>query len=282
MGPSTPTTEDSMKRVCLLSVLLAVLAPVGNATAEPPLPYDTDTGTEVGLLAAGAAVWSFGYWLDRQDPRNRALIPEEVHALDARRLPDFDRGATRNWSPTAAALSDRFLSAGLLAPVLLDLSSVGREEPLALTTMHLECLLLNGGVTYLLKSRVRRVRPFVYNGNPAIPASLKLSRSARRSFPSGHTSTTFASLVFMATVYGKMYPDDGSRHWVWAGCLAAAGTTGYLRYRAGYHFPSDILAGAALGGFVGWLVPRMHEIDPVTPSPGARPRPVLVGITLGF
>lgn len=271
-----------MKRFGLLLTFMAALVPAWPAVADTPLPYDTDTGTEVGILAGTAAVWGFGYWLDLQNPESRSFIPEEIHALDARLLPEFDRGATRNWSPAAASLSDRFLSAGMVAPLLLDLSDVGRQEPLALTTMHLETLLLNGGVTYLLKNRVRRARPLAYNRNPAIPESLKLSRTARRSFPSGHTSTAFASLVFMATVYGKMYPDSGSRHWVWAGCLATAGTTGYLRYRAGYHFPSDILAGAALGGFVGWLVPQMHEIDPVTPPANARSRPVLVGVTLDF
>ena len=271
-----------MKRFTLLLFFLAALAPAGTAKGEQPLPYDTDTGTEVGILATTAAVWGFGYWLDRQEPASQVFIPEEIHALDPRLLPEFDRGATRNWSPTAASLSDRFLSASMLAPVLMDVTSVGRDEPLALSTMHLESLLLNGGITYLLKNKVRRARPFVYNNNQAIPESLKLSRTARRSFPSGHTSTAFASLVFMATVYGKMYPEDQSRYWVWAGCLATAGTTGYLRYRAGYHFPSDILAGAALGGFVGWLVPQMHEIDPVQPTANAKSRPVLVGITLGF
>jgi membrane-associated phospholipid phosphatase len=43
--------------------------------------------------------------------------------------------------------------------------------------------------------------------------------------------------------------------------LAAAGTVGYLRFAAGRHYPTDILAGALIGSLVGWLVPQLHEID---------------------
>lgn len=271
-----------MKRLCILLALWAVCRPVVPVLAGDDLPYETGTGTEAGVLAGAAAVWGFGYWLDRGYPGNRPFLAEEAAALDPGHLPSFDQGATRRWSPAADRLSDRFLMGSLVAPLVLGMTDVGSREPLTLTVMHLEALLLNGGATYLLKNRTRRARPFVYNRDHRIPESLRLSRTARRSFPSGHTSTAFTSLVFLATVYGKMYPESESRYWVWAGCLATATTTGYLRYRAGYHFPSDIWAGAALGGFVGWLIPQWHEVDRALPRGGEKSRPVLVGVTLGF
>jgi len=35
--------------------------------------------------------------------------------------------------------------------------------------------------------------------------------------------------------------------------------TGYLRYEAGRHFPTDILGGYALGALTGVLIPIMHR-----------------------
>lgn len=272
----------SLHFILLILIGLPIGANPGAARASADLPYDTDTGTEVGILAASAALWAYGLWGEKSDPSNRPLTLEEAYALDPNELWAYDRGAIQNWSPAADKLSDHFLHAAIAAPLIMDLSDVGRKKPLALTTMHLEALLLNGGATYLIKNLVKRPRPFVYNRDPRIPDTLVTSRTARRSFPSGHTSTTFASLVFMATVYGKMSPDSESRYWVWGGCLTAATTTGYLRYRAGRHFLTDIWAGAALGSFVGWLVPQMHEMDVVAPGSKNKSRPVLLGLSIGF
>ena len=89
-------------------------------------------------------------------------------------------------------------------------------------------------------------------------------------------------MVFLATVYGKMNPDSSSKDLVWAGCLATASVTGYLRYAAGYHYPSDILAGAALGAFSGWLVPQLHEIDQDGPGGGAAKGSMVMGLSVKF
>jgi membrane-associated phospholipid phosphatase len=81
---------------------------------------------------------------------------------------------------------------------------------------------------------------------------------ARRSFPSGHAAQSFAAMVFFASVYEQLHPDNSG--WVWAGCVGSAATIGWLRHEAGYHFTTDILAGVAIGAAAGWLVPRLHEV----------------------
>jgi membrane-associated phospholipid phosphatase len=87
----------------------------------------------------------------------------------------------------------------------------------------------------------------------------------------------------LAGVFEKLYPESSARGWVWGGCLTAAATTGYLRYAAGRHYPSDILVGAAMGAFVGYLVPRLHEIETAPESASRKSRPaVTVGFSFGF
>ncbi len=251
-----------------------------GALAE--FPYQTSSGNELPILGSSALLFGLGAWADVSEPGKQPLSLEKITTLDPKMINTLDRAATTNWSPSAAHLSDILMYSAAVAPLSMSLTDVGSKEPLIITTMHFETLLLNGGATYLFKSLFRRTRPFVYNPDQRIPEGLKMSRTARRSFPSGHTSTTFASMVFLATVYGQMYPDSESRKWVWAGCLTTAGVTGYLRYAAGYHYPTDILAGAALGAFTGWLVPQLHEINRDGPEGTISKGNMVLGFTIGF
>ena len=83
---------------------------------------------------------------------------------------------------------------------------------------------------------------------------------ARKSFYSSHTAFAFASAVFLSTTYDEYFPESRWRGWIWAVSLTGASTVGYLRYAAGEHFPTDILAGALLGAATGYLVPVLHRI----------------------
>lgn len=220
--------------------------------------YDRDTGTESALLASGAAVGGGALLINsRLDP----LSDEELERLDPEKLPSFDRFATRRWSPAAAKASDLLLYGSAAAPLLLFTETGSGMGDGDLGLMYAETLLLQNGLTGLIKGLVRRPRPLAYNADSRISDQSRRSRHTVRSFPSGHTSTAFAAAVFAGEVYARLHPDDSSRHWVRGGGLAVAATTAWLRVAAGRHFPSDVIAGAALGALVGWGVPRLHEVE---------------------
>ena len=46
---------------------------------------------------------------------------------------------------------------------------------------------------------------------------------------------------------------------LWTFVAAVPFATGYLRVSAGKHFPTDVIAGYAVGAFVGWLIPELHK-----------------------
>ena len=144
--------------------------------------------------------------------------------------------------------------------------------------MYGEVLLVNNGLGELLNGVTNRTRPFVYNLNLNIPPEAKLEVEARRAFPSGHTANAFAAAVFLSSVYAKLHPGSSATPWIWAGSLTLAAATGYMRYRGGKHFPTDITSGAIIGSLIGWGLPKLHEIDDVNltvaPSGG--------GIALGL
>lgn len=64
------------------------------------------------------------------------------------------------------------------------------------------------------------------------------------SFPSGHTTTSFA----LAAVLASRFPRQA---WIF---YTVAGLVGLGRVVGGSHYPSDVLAGALLGLGVGWIL----------------------------
>jgi len=260
------------------TILCAACAAALLGTAPPAVaddfPWELKTEREVALLGGAGVAFGVG-WLAGRD---RAPLTEaEIAALDPSRVNFLDRAATRRWSPAADQASDVLVWTLVAAPVGQMVAGPGRERGGRLALIYGETMLLTGGVTYALKNIFARPRPFVYNDDPRIPSELKRSAVARRSWPSGHSANAFAAAVFFGTAFDQLQPDSDARGWVWGGCLAAATTTGVLRYLAGRHYPTDILAGALIGAAAGWLVPRWHET-----SPGAEGGGVPLNFALGF
>lgn len=92
---------------------------------------------------------------------------------------------------------------------------------------------LNTGIKYVL----RRPRPVLEGLPPLTPTVSRLS------YPSAHASTSIAG----AQALGRVWPS--------APLDVAAATMAASRPYLGVHYPSDVLAGAALGWAVEKLVP---------------------------
>jgi undecaprenyl-diphosphatase len=93
------------------------------------------------------------------------------------------------------------------------------------------------GVNYAVKVTVRRHRPELPGLEPLTPTVSRLS------FPSAHATTSFAA----ASAYRRVAPAAP----LYAAAVAFALSRPYL----GVHYPSDVLAGAALGTIVDKVVP---------------------------
>jgi membrane-associated phospholipid phosphatase len=92
------------------------------------------------------------------------------------------------------------------------------------------------GITAALKYSVKRERPFV-----TYPDIINKSGKPTEdpSFPSGHTSTAFATATALSLEYPKWY--------VIAPSYVYAGTVAYSRMDLGVHYPSDVLVGVLIG-----------------------------------
>lgn len=216
--------------------------------------YRLKTSREIALFGAGAATGVVSLVAGQTlDP----LTPQAIQALQRSQLSSVNRNATYQWSPAADRLSDLTFLGTVGITGLVALPTLRRKGWATIPVMFLETALLANGIQRSVKNIAQETRPYVYN--PAVPLAEKMSKDARRSFFSGHTTNAFAAAVFASTVFSHVYPDSRLKPLVWGSSLVLATGTGLLRYKAGQHFPADLVAGAAFGSVMGWLVPKLHR-----------------------
>jgi undecaprenyl-diphosphatase len=170
-------------------------------------------------------------WLDMPIMRAARELPRGF--LDfVNELTDFGRGA---WPLTPLAL---LLIAGTVA--LLPSLSFMTRGALTAASVKVGYMFLAIGLTGLadtiLKRIIGRVRPSDLGAFAYEPLSW---RSQYASFPSGHATNVFATLVAVGLIFPRARP----ALWVYALAIAASRVIGTE------HFLSDVIAGAAFGAF---------------------------------
>ncbi len=211
-------------------------------------------GLDVPLVGAplalhGAVVLGFG-------------VGDRFHAdagqlLDRSSVNGFDRVATFHYSGGAAKVSDwLFLgaAAGSLAGMIAQQKG---DQPLLPVVLAAESFLLTSSLTNLTKELAQRPRPYRYN--PDVPAHLHAESESYLSFWSGHTANCAALTFTTASVLQRSDLPSSAKTAVWIGAAAVPVLMGYLRVRAGKHFPTDVVVGYAVGAGIGLLVPYLHR-----------------------
>jgi membrane-associated phospholipid phosphatase len=141
--------------------------------------------------------------------------------------------------------------------VFLALDKKMRKDYLELSFLYLQAMTITGvlytsGVHYF-----PRLRPLVYDGGS--PMDVRQISNSRNSFFAGHVALVATSTFFMARVFADYHPGSGLKWVLYGSAGVATAATAYMRHKAGEHFPSDILVGAAVGTLSGLLVPGLHK-----------------------
>jgi len=236
-----------------LPMLLVLFAAVSPARAASP--FELNLRLDLPVMGLGAA-FSLLALVEVAPP---ACFP----GCDASRINAIDRSVLGNYSESAHTAADLGVAALLTLPLLWNAIDGGGSGFIEDTVVYAETLLLAQALTQLSKFAARRTAPFAYD--PDAPAEAISSKDAARSFISGHTTMAFAATTAFSVTYWLRHPDDPLR-WVIAGVGAAlAAGVAVLKIAAGYHFITDVVAGALVGVGIGTLVPLLHTRTPWLP-----------------
>lgn len=242
-----------------------------GALASGALPRDSrralriDARRDTALtLAASALVLGLSL---------RPLEPTHCRLCTPGELDEETREVLRLHAPGAAREAGR--ASDLLANAVLPAAALGYVGVQALrdrapgeagedALVVLEAVALAEAANAVAKDGVARLRP----GEP-----LGAGGSADRSFYSGHTSFAFSLATATATV--ATLRGDRAAPWVWGVGLTLATGVGYLRVASDAHWVTDVAAGAAIGGGIGFAVPWLLHRGPrrwrgldLRPAPG--------------
>ena len=250
-------TVLKLRRAALRGLVAVAWAAPALAQAPPEtgaLRFDArlvPAGAVLGATAAGALA---PVLLAGHLPHGTCPLP----SCDPAGLSFLDRGTVGPVRSGAATLSDGALlaTAGGAAILLFgdahgDLA-VARED----LTVFAQAVGTATLITNWAKVLVHRPRPFRYTA--AAGGGVNTVESGL-SFPSGHTAGAFAAAFAYWSIQSRRGTASARRTRIVA-LVAAAAATGVLRVVAREHFPTDVMAGAALGAAVGWTVPRLYPV----------------------
>ena len=178
-----------------------------------------------------------------------ALIPAAVQEWDLR---TYRR--TARWHaplldfllPRLSRLADKSVLWSVIATVL---NQVGGRQGRRAGLRGLFALALGSAVGNLVALVAKRKRPDIKD----VPKLRRLARlPLSPSFPSRHTTSAFAFAAGAAL----------EKPLLAAPLVPLAAAVGYSRVYTGVHYPSDVIAGAALGSGLAFLTRRLWPVPP--------------------
>ncbi|MBS1939476.1 MAG: phosphatase PAP2 family protein [Bacteroidetes bacterium] len=203
------------------------------------------------MLGTAAALHGFSMWRHAQQAPNNLPPP----AID--RLCGLDRAVVGNWSLGAHRASNILFASAAAVSLAAAYAAPHGGQAWAPPVMVLESGLLASGLTNSVKELVRRPRPYLHD--PALTGKYAPGPKDRLSFWSGHTANTAAITFSTACLVQRSDAAPAMKTTAWITAAAVPACMGYLRMRAGRHFPTDVLVGYAVGAAVGLLVPYVHR-----------------------
>jgi undecaprenyl-diphosphatase len=166
---------------------------------------------------------------------------------DTGEINPLDRALMAPYDPVPSAVSDILRTTLEFGP--LAAAAVSGSEGDSRALQYLNAVFFTDAVVGTIKARVHRHRPYFYFMGHA------LNGHVAESFPSGHTATAFTGAAFTAFLLSGN--DSPWKTATVGAAFAAACGTGILRVVSGNHFASDVVAGAAIGGVSGALLPYL-------------------------
>jgi membrane-associated phospholipid phosphatase len=208
----------------------------------------------IGVSGAGALTARF---IEREiEP----LTIVEISNLSTTNIPKIDLSAHNQWSPQFGTASKIGTYAAILSPGLLLFSpDIDRKEWGSVILLSAETFAMTDFLVRMTKVQALRPRPYLYNPDITVPQEFLTDRDHRFSYLSGSTAYSAGMSFAAASMFADYHPKSKFKPYVWALAAIVPATVGYMRYRSGEHYPTDIISGYVVGASVGLLIPYVHR-----------------------
>jgi membrane-associated phospholipid phosphatase len=237
---------------CLLALLLTSQDASADTVRAPAYRLRLDLDLSV-VLVAGATASGF---LFLGDSGAGPACMRAGGSCDRSRINAFDRPAAGLYHAGWSNVGDIATASTLLFPPLVILLEEGFANGLHDDLVVAEAALVTSALQVVVSYAVARPRPRVYGSGA--PLEDRTDANAARSFFSGHVADTMAvSVAALQTLRRLGKPGLG---WLVLGAGTAGSTVvAFARVVSGGHFPSDVIAGAAVGVGLGLALPGLHD-----------------------
>ncbi len=288
-GPSAATTPSAATAPsAAMTPSAPVTPPLPKQPTNPPAPWtliQTDPvldGTllvlTIGFAQVTGSLFASGELKPERPGDTSSILGFDGFAVHL----EVDPGASGR-SNAGLYVAMGYAAFDTVATGFRDGAATGFDD----AVMYGESLAISSSLASVLKIAVRRPRPLAYREQARLDAAYgpnapSISETDNvLSFVSAQASLTAAAT---ATYLAFLRARGTWRPWITrgGGLLLTTGVR-IERVRAGAHFPTDVIAGAPLGGAVGVLVPHLHLSNPhrmwaLGPGPeGAPPGACLTG-----
>jgi membrane-associated phospholipid phosphatase len=255
-GGAWPQTATMLSRLVPASVVaLTMVLASRPALADEPVvgpAYRLRLELDLSLVLVSAAVSSGFLFLDEGGGRGPSCAP----VCDRSRVNFLDRPAAGLFDSGWSNVGDVAVAAAIVFPPLVIVLHEGLEKGLVDDVVVAEAALVTTAVQIVTSYAVQRPRPRAY-GDDA-PLEDRTDANAARSFFSGHVADTMAVTVAATRTFQRLQ-QPVLAGLVLGGGLAGTSFVAVSRVLAGGHFPTDVVAGAAVGAGLGLALPALHD-----------------------
>jgi membrane-associated phospholipid phosphatase len=226
--------------------------------------YKLKLGVDIPIITVGTGWSLYAFTKIYNKPHPDTM---QVQSLNSYNINALDRGMMYPYSKSMNDVSYYPFYAAMPLPLIFFLSdNEMRSDFFKLTFLYWEAMSVTGLLGTNATFHVDRYRPYAYfhdsHGTMDNEAPIGV---VKNSFYAGHVQIVATPTFFLAKVYADYHPDSKIK-WVFYGVASAATVSmAYMRIRAGEHFPSDVLLGAATGALAGILVPQFHKTKSTNP-----------------
>lgn len=223
-----------MKKNLLATMLLTLFMPISSFAAIPSGP-DVTTKPHLFYLTNAQAIDSLALLPPPPEPGSILFLNDEAMYEKGRLLRNTERGKQ---AAADADLSDGGIANAFSQAFGYQITQKNAPEIYKLLTNMME----DAGdlATRSAKIHYMRIRPFAFYGVPTCNTKEQKTLSTNGSYPSGHTSTGWASALVLA----EINPDNQDK------ILKRGYDLGQSRVICGYHWQSDVDAARIVGSAI--------------------------------